>query len=274
MWRGPNLRQTQYHTADLRCSDHRPVYAKFDCIIDVVDVALKDNLRRLLYEEKQRDALSDTINLLDLDDDDSAPQGPIAPGLPPASSDRSKWWLANGMQTSANSRINYLAPLLIYSMTGVSAKAAVRPPKAGLVPNPQRKSNPFSTDDEPDWIPSSRGTDQGPEFRVERRPLPPPRRGTSGRSKDNMQPLGGDAPVVEKSPPAVPRKPVSLSSQATAGRIPSGTSSQARSATLQDSPSFSQSPDGGSGVSSAGTGDLLGDASGETIGWKPLLPQR
>ncbi|KAJ5875527.1 Inositol-1-4-5-trisphosphate 5-phosphatase 1 [Penicillium subrubescens] len=252
LWRGANLRQTQYHTADLRCSDHRPVYAKFDCIIDIVDIALKDNLRRLLYEEKQRDALSDTINLLDMDDEDSAPQDPIAPGLPPASSDRSKWWLDNG----------------------VAAKAAVQPPKAGLVPNPQRKSNPFSMDDEPDWIPGSRDTDQGPDARVDRRPLPPPRRGTSGRSKDNMQSPGGDAPVVEKSPPAVPRKPVSLSSQATAGRIPSGSSSQERSASLQGSPSLRQTADGGRGVSSAETGDLLGDASGEPIGWKPLLPQR
>jgi hypothetical protein len=89
-----------------------------------------------------------------------------------------------------------------------------------------------------------------------------------------MQSPGGDAPVVEKSPPAVPRKPVSLSSQATAGRIPSGSSSQERSASLQGSPSLRQTADGGRGVSSAETGDLLGDASGEPIGWKPLLPQR
>lgn len=153
-------------------------------------------------------------------------------------------------------------------------KAAVQPPKAGLVPNPQRKSNPFSMDDEPDWIPSSRVTDQGLEARVDRKPLPPPRRGTAGRSKDNLQSPGGTSPVVEKSPPAVPRKPISLSSQATAGRVPSASSSQARSATLEDSPGLSQISDGTRGVSSAETGDLLGDASGETIGWKPLLPQR
>lgn len=65
-------------------------------MIDVVDLGLKDNLRRMLYEEKQRDALSDSINLLDLDDEDIVLQGPIAPGLPSASSDRSKWWLDNG----------------------------------------------------------------------------------------------------------------------------------------------------------------------------------
>lgn len=96
LWRGPHLRQTQYQVADLRVSDHRPVWATFDGVIDVVDHALKDNLRRMLYEEKQNDALSDSIHLMDMDDDDGLPQGPIAPGLPPASSDRSRWWLDNG----------------------------------------------------------------------------------------------------------------------------------------------------------------------------------
>lgn len=159
-------------------------------------------------------------------------------------------------------------------MTGVPAKAAVQPPKEGLVPNPQRKSNPFSKDDEPDWIPSSRFTEKGLEARVDRRPLPPPRRGTSGGSKNNMQSPVSDKPATEKSPPAVPRKPISLSSQATGGRIPSTNSGPVRSATWQNSSSFRQSPDGVKGVSSAETGDLLGDASGENIGWQPLLPQR
>lgn len=97
LWRGTNLRQTHYQAANLLVSDHRPVWATFDGIIDVVDQGSKDHLRRVLYEEKQRDCLPDSIHLLDLDDDDSLPQeGSIAPGLPPASSDRSRWWLDNG----------------------------------------------------------------------------------------------------------------------------------------------------------------------------------
>lgn len=32
----------------------------------------------------------------DLDDEDLIGYDPIAPGLPPASSDRRKWWLENG----------------------------------------------------------------------------------------------------------------------------------------------------------------------------------
>jgi hypothetical protein len=90
------MRQTQYNVADLRISDHRPVFSVFDCLVDVVDHGLKDTIRRELYRQKQRDALSDSINLLDLEDEDNTYQDPIAPGLPPASSDRSKWWLDNG----------------------------------------------------------------------------------------------------------------------------------------------------------------------------------
>lgn len=66
-------------------------------MIDVVDLGLKDDLRRLLYKEKQHDALSSSVHLLDLDEDDSMAQVSIAPGLPPASSDRTRWWLDQGM---------------------------------------------------------------------------------------------------------------------------------------------------------------------------------
>lgn len=96
LWRGNNIRQTNYQTADLRVSDHRPVWATFDCVIDVVDNVLKDRLRRSLYEEKQR-SLTNSMSLLDLEDEEEAMlQVPIATGLPPPSSDRSKWWLDNG----------------------------------------------------------------------------------------------------------------------------------------------------------------------------------
>ena len=94
------MRQVKYQIANLRISDHRPVWAIFEGMIDVVDHGRKDSLRRMLYEERQRDALSDSVHLLDLDDDDSMPQVSIAPGLPPASSDRSRWWLDNGRRKS------------------------------------------------------------------------------------------------------------------------------------------------------------------------------
>lgn len=99
LWRGSNLRQTNYQTADLKVSDHRPVWATFDCVIDIVDHTLKESLRRSIYEEKQghgHSSLADSVSLLDLDDDELTPHISIAPGLPPASSDRSRWWLDNG----------------------------------------------------------------------------------------------------------------------------------------------------------------------------------
>lgn len=80
----------------------------FDCVIDVIDLGLKDQLRRLLYKEKQHDALSSSVHLLDVDDDDSMAQVPIAPGLPPASSDRTRWWLDHG-KWSASFNIDRLA---------------------------------------------------------------------------------------------------------------------------------------------------------------------
>ena len=103
LWRGPNLRQDHYQTADLCVSDHRPVWATFTGTIEVVNHELMDKLRRMIYEGKQRDALSESFHLLDLDDEDSMPQIPIAPGLPPPSSDRSRWWLDNG-QCASNMR--------------------------------------------------------------------------------------------------------------------------------------------------------------------------
>ncbi|KAJ5974043.1 hypothetical protein N7481_011253 [Penicillium waksmanii] len=256
LWRGSNMRQTQYNVADLRISDHRPVFAGFDCQVDVVDHGLKDSLRRELYGQKQRDALSDSINLLDLDDEENMSQGPIAPGLPPASSDRSKWWLD----------------------------------KEGFVPNGQRSSNPFIKDAEPDWI-------QQPDIRrssqLDRKPpAPPPRQatGTFGNEASSSQsPVGRNPPglpprqgtfgsevslssssqspierernsTAPKPPPAVPRKPVKLSSQ---NKVPQAGGSSSSPST----------PARMNGASTTSTMDLLGDSTNESIEWKPLLPQ-
>lgn len=101
LWRGNNLRQTHYQTADLKVSDHRPVWATFECVIDIVDHAQKEKLRRSIYGGKQdsdRASIANSISLLDLDDDEVTPGASIAPGLPPASSDRSRWWLDNGQE--------------------------------------------------------------------------------------------------------------------------------------------------------------------------------
>ncbi|KAJ5555458.1 hypothetical protein N7461_003928 [Penicillium sp. DV-2018c] len=241
LWRGANLRQTHYQTADLRVSDHRPVWAAFDCTIDIIDHALKETLRRSIYAEKLghgQTSLADSTSLLDLDDDEIPQQFSIAPGLPPASSDRSRWWLDNG----------------------ASVKATVRPPKEGLIANTQRKSNPFLAGT--DWVasPGSAENKRADPFPVVRKPMLPPRRGTLG-SPTASEPLQAvDRLDLGRVPPAVPRKPLALSSQANGGAMaPSGQQTSRRGSL-------------GSGVAAdMDSTDLLGDSAREQIEWKPLL---
>ncbi len=106
------MRQLSYNTAPLRFSDHRPVYADFQCTIQVVDEALKDEISRKLYE-KRRSEVGEGGARTELDDsddsDDNTGYDSIAPGLPPASSDRRKWWLDNGGAIPLH--VSYLAKL-------------------------------------------------------------------------------------------------------------------------------------------------------------------
>lgn len=51
LWKGETLRQLEYYTAPLKFSDHRPVYAIFECIIQTIDQDMKERLSRELYEK-------------------------------------------------------------------------------------------------------------------------------------------------------------------------------------------------------------------------------
>lgn len=139
--RGTNLRQIDYNIAPLRFSDHRPVFATFECTITIVDEAVKAKLSKKLYEKRRAEvgtthAAADGANDdLGSDTDEEADlmgYESIAPGLPPASSDRRKWWLDNDKP----------------------ARSEIRPPEEGMVPNPKRAVNPFRSEmtDEPDWV--------------------------------------------------------------------------------------------------------------------------
>ncbi|KAJ5348153.1 uncharacterized protein N7506_001406 [Penicillium brevicompactum] len=208
LWRGNNLRQTHYQTADLKVSDHRPVWATFECVIDIA-------VNLWGKQDSDQVSIAKSISLLDLDEDEITPGVSIAPGLPPASSDRSRWWLDNGNPV----------------------KATVQPPQEGLVANPQRKSNPFSPD--VDWVAPAQ---------IQRKPVLPPRRDTlespSSTSRQSVESV--------RLAPAVPRKPLSLSS---------------KSHTM---PVSNQERQSVAGAASTSSPDLL-DSSSEQIGWKPLL---
>ena len=69
--KGDNLRQIDYNIAPLRFSDHRPVYATFQCTVSVVDSMKKDKLSREIYARRRAEIGSNiaTTKKDDIDDD-------------------------------------------------------------------------------------------------------------------------------------------------------------------------------------------------------------
>ncbi|KAL1877090.1 hypothetical protein VTK73DRAFT_8898 [Phialemonium thermophilum] len=139
--KGANLRQLCYNSAPLRFSDHRPVYATFECSVNIVDAQLRDKISREIYLRRKAEIGDGAANVRteDTDDEDLIGYDSIEPGLPPASSDRQKWWLENGKM----------------------ARSTVTAPKAmsssqQTILNPKRPSNPFLPTEEPDWVDVSR----------------------------------------------------------------------------------------------------------------------
>lgn len=74
------------------------MYATFQCTISDVDEPRKDALSQEIYARRRVDVGDTTANAINdgVDDEDLIGYDPIAPELPPASSDRRKWWLDNG----------------------------------------------------------------------------------------------------------------------------------------------------------------------------------
>ena len=101
--KGDILKQVHYTTASLRFSDHRPVYATFQCSVSAVDEVRKETLGREIYA-KRRSEVGTIANARsdDFYDKDIMGYEQIAPELPPASSDRRKWWLDNGEKVLAS----------------------------------------------------------------------------------------------------------------------------------------------------------------------------
>jgi hypothetical protein len=79
-------------------SDHRPVYATFQCEVSVVDERYREKLNLELYQQR-KSAIGDrtaSANVEDGEDEDLIGYEPVKSGWPPASSDRQRWWLENG----------------------------------------------------------------------------------------------------------------------------------------------------------------------------------
>jgi synaptojanin len=140
--KGANLRQYLYDSAPLKFSDHRPVYAAFECKVNIVDEAKRDSISKDLYSRRKAE-VGDSVHVADMDeteDEDLIGYDAIEPGLPPASSDRQKWWLDNKQPARAQVPIP----------NGRDGQP--------MVLNSHRPANPFGHSEEQDWISISRSS--------------------------------------------------------------------------------------------------------------------
>jgi endonuclease/exonuclease/phosphatase family metal-dependent hydrolase len=128
--KGDNLRQLHYDSAPLKFSDHRPVWGLFQCQINVIDQATKDRISEDLYVKRRAAVQGNSSSAKEFETDEESLVGyeSIEPGLPPASSDKRKWWLDNGMP----------------------ARSAVRPPPNSS--HTDASGNPFTPASESDWV--------------------------------------------------------------------------------------------------------------------------
>lgn len=200
--KGTNLKQIEYNCAPLRFSDHRPVFATFECTITIIDEAKKLALNTKLYEKRKADVLIKKTSRGSVEDDDSSSSADaedlmgyesIAPDLPPASSDRRKWWL------DGDARV----------------RSQIGPPRDGMHLNSRREGNPWRSgmSREDDWVEVERPPQvekdkekpQPPPPRGSRRTAPPPWEGErlARRATEKMQPRvdlqQGDGSTESKS---------------------------------------------------------------------------
>lgn len=114
----------------------------------MIDESLEAKLSREIYHQRRLEVGNATANARtdDLEDEELLGYEPILPGLPPASSDRRKWWLNNGRFHSSNGKINTLTRI------GLPARSDIGDAKDGYIPNPRQPPNPFSPSNEPEWV--------------------------------------------------------------------------------------------------------------------------
>ncbi|KAI5466610.1 SacI homology domain-containing protein [Mariannaea sp. PMI_226] len=241
--KGSHLRQLLYDSAPLKFSDHRPVHALFDCKVSIINEGVRETISQELYQRRKAEVGDATANMGtglgdDTEDEDLIGYDSIEPGLPPASSDRQKWWLDNKQP----------------------ARAAIPVPRdsnnqsMGL--NPNRPSNPFGQSEEQDWISIPRSSSKASLSSMSSSPfenvtlpramgsssasnlvprkLPPPfdpatlpaRVGRLALSDENGTSSRGDS-RGETPPPPPPRRPTGLAAQE-ASALPNLTRAQSQ----------------------------------------------
>jgi hypothetical protein len=169
---GTKVKLERYDSVQrIRVSDHRPVFALFEVGVRVVDEAKKDALTRKLYAKRAREikvAVDDVDNGgsdADSDDlEDVVGYEPIQEGLPPASSDRRKWWLD--------------------AEKSVAANVQLPSDGKGVMLNPRRPANPWRNTDgaadegeaEEDWVKVEALASEKNTGSPRQKPAPPPPR--------------------------------------------------------------------------------------------------
>lgn len=174
--KGTDMRQTAYKSAmDLRFSDHRPVYSTFNVKIRVIDEKRKAALLKELYTRRNRQ-LRENLDVEEEDSDDyDDVNESIAPGLPPASTDKKKWWI-DGEKPIAST---------------------VGPPKDGMKLNPNRNGNPWREGGEEEWVMVDKTRTTKPE-------APPPRRGATKGDTASNRTTDANLNAGAKTPPKPP----------------------------------------------------------------------
>ncbi|KAI5287428.1 inositol polyphosphate 5-phosphatase [Ascosphaera aggregata] len=259
LWKGTNLRLLQYYAAPLMFSDHRPVYATFECTISVVDEQAKEEIRKEAIH-RQKNSHTD-IKAEEDDSEDLLDYDPIAPDLPPASSNRQRWWLDRGQPTRSRIELRNYAAL---------------DPMVNPNPFKQQKQLGYTLNSSSSTLslPSRTSTSE------KQASVPPPSRPTSRG----------------KQPPPVPSKPPSMRSIVPGGRNGNGFTpdkqSQVSTMPLRSVTTMPAVPgpeeqalrtlktnnmltkqDHGKPHVVRQTTSLLDDDSDMTLSWKPLKPQ-
>ncbi|RMD43958.1 hypothetical protein DV735_g1166, partial [Chaetothyriales sp. CBS 134920] len=210
---GTRLKQVEYSSVmAMRFSDHKPIYSIFQLGVRVVDEVKRDELTKKLYKKRAREVKAEDHEH-DHDEDESDLEETIGyksiqEGLPPASSDRRKWWLDDHK----------------------GAASHLTPPGPNMVLNPKRSGNPWRDGaEEEDWVqverPHSSSVASASPPRapsLKQKPQPPPARRTKGKatasaSEDetgadgaDVKNVGADAQLEARSastspPPPPPR---------------------------------------------------------------------
>jgi hypothetical protein len=206
LFRGQGLKLLDYHSANLKMSDHRPVYATFKVQCRIVEEIKRQELEREIYE-KRKNVIGDVLGgdvekYIDFGHKRLTFSATLLIVVPPSSSDKRKWWLDH----NASSQVEI-----------------PKPPGEGWQLNPNRPKNPFDRTTEPDWIkvnsPSSISSPLVRKPLPPPPPPPPPRRQQSERipsfpQEPEISRRPSSASLNGRSKPPVPPKPSFISARA------------------------------------------------------------